>query len=359
MSALLETLKYRFDAFQGSITNEDHGTEGKFVEKESKMTKEEIDKLGPLGLRLVEGLRGPALRLVQQLDIQTLGASDGPKRLLEVFHVNLKPRNSQEARELDSAGAREGGPMARQSTESMTSYVSRRRAWWAALRSLDDSLKVPESILAEQVLTNGGISYDQQLMVRTMLQGKMIVESVSEELVSQHPQLHERERFNRHVKGGGKGWKSKSKHGGYRGFHAELVDDESTWDVLSQAPTGFSATEDGDRDYYEDEPYAGGAGYVSEYDNGDEEDDEAFLVMNFALLTESGFDMNNEEACALAAESLQLENEAYMLRTQGKGKGHGGFHQQQQFDISGQVSFQERKARLAQLKAKTECRLEM
>ena len=97
-------------------------------------------------------------------------------------------------------------------------------------------------------------------------------------------------------------------------------------------------------------------GYVSEYDMTEETDDEAFLFMNFALLSESGFDMNNEEACALAAESLQLENEAYMLRTQGKGKGHGGFQQQRQFDISGQVSFQERKARLAQLKAKTECR---
>ena len=377
MSALLETLKYRADAFQGSTTNEDHGTEGKFgiprfngdpmmlpeytyrvktrMEKESKMTKEEIDKLGPLGLRLVEGLRGPALRLVQQLDIQTLGASDGPKRILEVFHVNLKPRKAQEARELYSAGASEGGPMSRQSTESMSSYVARRRAWWAALRSLDDSLKVPESILAEQVLINSGISYDQQLMVRTMLQGKMTVELVAEELVSQHPQLHERERFNRHAKGGGKGWKGRMKAGGFRGFHAEIVEEDS-WDVTSQSPTGFTAMEDGDWDYHDEELYTGGAGYVSEYDMTEEDDDEAFLVMNFALLTESGFDMGNEEACALAAESLQLENEAYMLRTQGKGKGHGGFGQQRQFDISGQVSFQERKARLAQLKAKTECR---
>ena len=376
MSALLETLKYRHDAFNGSTTNEDHGTEGKFgiprfngdpmmlpeytyrvktrMEKEKSMTKEEVDKLGPLGLRLVEGLRGPALRLVQQLDIQTLGSPEGPKKLLEVFHANLKPRKAQEARELYSAGARDGGPLSRQSTESMASYVGRRRAWWAALRSLDDSLKVPETILAEQVLTNSGISYDQQLMVRTMLQGKMTVELVAEELVSQHPQLHERERFNRHVKGGGKGWKSR-KPGGFRGFHAEVADDES-WEWASQTPTGFTATEDGDWDYNEEELYTGGAGYVSEYDMTEEDDDEAYLVMNFALLTESGFDMTNDEACALAAESLQLENEAYMLRTQGKGKGHGGFGQQRQFDISGQVSFQERKARLAQLKAKTECR---
>ena len=166
-------------------------------------------------------------------------------------------------------------------------------------------------------------------------------------------------RFSRHSKSGGKGWKSRSKSGGYRGFHggfhAEMIDDES-WEWASQTPTGFSAVDDGEWDYVDDELYTGGAGYVSEYDMTEETDDEAFLVMNFALLSESGFDMNNEEACALAAESLQLENEAYMLRTQGKGKGHGGFQQQRQFDISGQVSFQERKARLAQLKAKTECR---
>ena len=58
----------------------------------------------------------------------------------------------------------------------------------------------------------------------------------------------------------------------------------------------------------------------------------------------------------MAAESLQLEHEAYMLRSQGKGKGHSGFHNQRHFDISGSVSFQERKARLAQLKSRTECR---
>ena len=79
-------------------------------------------------------------------------------------------------------------------------------------------------------------------------------------------------------------------------------------------------------------------------------------MMGFALLVDSGLDLGNEEACALAAETLQLEHEAYMLRHQGKGKGHSGFSQQRQFDISGSVSFQERKARLAQLKSRTECR---
>ena len=56
---------------------------------------------------------------------------------------------------------------------------SPQRAWRATLRdaghggsvNLDDSVKVPETILAEQLLTNANITNDQRLMVRAMLQG--------------------------------------------------------------------------------------------------------------------------------------------------------------------------------------------
>jgi len=76
----------------------------------------------------------------------------------------------------------------------------------------------------------------------------------------------------------------------------------------------------------------------------------------FALLCENGLGLYNDEACALAAESLQLEHEAYLPRGHGKGKRHGGFQPHRHFDISGSVSLQEREARLAQLKSRTECR---
>ena len=379
MSALLETLKYKPDSLQAGTTNEDFGTEGKFgiprfggdpatlpeytyrvmtrLEKEGKMSKEEVQKLGPLGLRLVEGLRGPALRLAQQVDIKTLGGDGGPKALLKVFHETLKPRKIQEARELYSAGAREGGPMARQLSEPMSSYVSRRRAWWAALQGLDAELKIPEMLLAEQVLTNSGLSLDQQLMVRTMLQGKMTVDAIAEELLSQHPNIHEKEKYHRHSKGSSKGgWKRNHRSGfggGFRGFHAESTayGEDEEW----SEPTGFTAFEDEVMDG-EDEQHGnhGLEGYAAEAYY--EEDDENYTVMGLALLVDSGLDLSSDEACALAAESLQLEHEAYMLRHQGKGKGHHGFSQQRQFDISGSVSFQERKARLAQLKSRTECR---
>ena len=61
---------------------------------------------------------------------------------------------------------------------------------------------------------------------------------------------------------------------------------------------------------------------------------------------DDGLDLENEEACALAAESLQLECEAFFVRNHAKGKGHGGFGAGRSFEISGQLSMHERRARL-------------
>lgn len=44
------------------------------IAREQAMTEEEVKKLGPLGLRLVEGLRGQAFRLAQQVDLTTLSS---------------------------------------------------------------------------------------------------------------------------------------------------------------------------------------------------------------------------------------------------------------------------------------------
>ena len=131
---------------------------------------------------------------------------------------------------------------------------------------------------------------------------------------------------------GSKGWRFQPRSKGGLGYFSEDVvnahgaDDCETG---SRSLAGFTAILD-------DEPYE------PEY--------------YFALLCENGLDLYNDEACALAAETLQLEHEAYLLRGHGKGKGHGGFQPHRHFDISGSVSLQERKARLAQLKSRTECR---
>ena len=381
MAAMLEGLKWRPDGGQPANGMDEQNTEGKFgvprfdgnphalqdyewrvktkIAKEAEMSKEEIAKLGPLGLRLVEGLRGPALRLAQQVDISVLSSSAGPTTLLKALNSNLKPRKEQQARELYSAGSKEGGMLSRQHGEPMSSYVARRTSWWHALQSLDQELRVPDVILAEMTLTNSGLSEDQRLMIRTVLQGRITTDTVATELLSQHPSIHERERRSGKPKGHSKGWRFPPRHKGghgHRGFFSEDFNaGNDDWECGSQSLTGFSAVLNDEHEaHVDDETY----GYVAEtqYEDASEYDDEGFLVMNFALLCENGLDLENDEAVALAAESLQLEYEAYMLRGHGKGKGHGGFQAQRQFEISGNVSFQERKARLAQLKARTECR---
>ncbi len=375
MAAILENLRY--DPTGGTaVALAEESSEGKFgiprfsgqpsslqeyafrvrskMHREAKMEESEVKKLGPLGLRLVEGLRGDALKLAQQLKMDDLAKPTAPEQLLKLFAENLKPRKAQEARELFAAGSKDGGILARQHNEPMSSYVMRRRAWWSALQDLEEDMRVSETILSEQLLANAGITEDQRLMVRTMLQGNMSFNRVAEELLAQHPRIQDRERRLKgkgHGKGFGKPWRKPFNPS--RSYWGEGHDEEDDdWEVQSQSLTGYTAECD---DYYENEElydsqsYAAFEGeYVEEYEH--------FLENHMALLSEGGFDIDNDEACALAAESIQLEYEAYNVRSQAKGKGHGGFGAARHFEVSGQLSLQERKARLQLLKSKTECR---
>ena len=56
--------------------------------KEKTLSKEEKEKLGPLGPRLVEGLTGTALRLAQTLSLDDLAKEDG---LLNALEGNSSP----------------------------------------------------------------------------------------------------------------------------------------------------------------------------------------------------------------------------------------------------------------------------
>ena len=77
--------------------------------------------------------------------------SEAPEILIILFEKTLRPRREREARELYAIGARDGGMMARQQGEPVSSYV------------------------AEQVLQNAGLTEDQKLIIRTTLRGKMEV----------------------------------------------------------------------------------------------------------------------------------------------------------------------------------------
>ena len=119
--------------------------------------------------------------------------------------------------------------------------------------------------------------------------------------------------------------------------------------------TSFTAEYDHEyEDYSTYEAYATQSFAASEHDQVN--DCDSFLGSQVALLMDSGLDLENDESCALAAGTMQLEAEAFNVRAKAQGKGHGGFGAHKQFEVSGQYSLQERKARLQQLKGKTTCR---
>ena len=102
----------------------------------------EAKKKGPLGLLLIDGLRGQALQVARELDPAKLAKPDGHKLLVDTLYKAFRPRRQQDARELYNAGAQTAGMLARQAGETMTSFLLRRRTWYMLI-DLDEKLQLP------------------------------------------------------------------------------------------------------------------------------------------------------------------------------------------------------------------------
>ena len=166
-----------------------------------------MKKLGPLGLRLVEGLRGPALHIVKAVKEEVLVSDKEP--LWEPFgpDTSKKPESSTS---LDP----EHGILSRQLGDPMSTYTMRRRSWYAMLTDLDSEIKLPELLLAEQILMNAGVTEEHLLMIKTSLGQIITVDGVCNELLNQHGNIPQRENKARPPwkRFGGKGnqpWKGK------------------------------------------------------------------------------------------------------------------------------------------------------
>ena len=118
--------------------------------KESMLSKEQQEKLGPLGLRLAERLIGPALQVAKKIGIDELSGKDGTKTLLRELEKQLLPLRKQAALELYNAGMRDG-VLSRQSGEPMSSYCLRRETWWTMLRDMDPGIQCSDTIVGEQL----------------------------------------------------------------------------------------------------------------------------------------------------------------------------------------------------------------
>ena len=110
MLALLDSLRYDPSFGTAAALNKDLNAESKSgiprfrvrtrIQRENLTDKDETKKYGPPGLRLIEGLRGSALRMAQSMEQSVLASEKGTEELLRTFENALKPRREQEAREL-------------------------------------------------------------------------------------------------------------------------------------------------------------------------------------------------------------------------------------------------------------------
>ena len=326
---------------------------------EKTLTEDDLRKRGPLGVRLIDGLKGPALQVARGLPIDKLSEEGGPSFLLKSLQPAFQPRVKQEARDLYQVGAQNGGMLSRQSGESMVSYVLRRRTWHDMMTGLDAGLTLPDGILAEQLLSNSGLSSDHQLLIRTALQGDLTFTKVSEEFIAQHSRLHEREHKGKgnHFRQslfskGGKSFGKKS--GSWKSYHVE--DDASeSWENASQSLGEYEDYDMGSAYYTAEEASVNEAHEVSEYDMAS---DSFQAFESYAAMVEVGLDEQDQESLDLAAEVIQSESEAYFMRQKAMGSGHKGFSGQgpRNFQVHGSLSLEEKKAKLQAVKSRTMCK---
>ena len=91
------------------------------------------------------------------MGIAALVADQGLRSLVKKVKENVFPRASEEAKELFRIGQVRGGILSRQSSESMVSYVDRRRRWWRMITELDPSTQLSEPMRAELMTELSGI----------------------------------------------------------------------------------------------------------------------------------------------------------------------------------------------------------
>ena len=308
--------------------------------KESTMTDGERKKLGPLALRLVERLQGPALQIAKALGLEKLGGADGTKVLLKALEDDLLPMRRQVAVEMYQAGSN-AGMLSRQHGESMASYVLRRETWWTQLQELDPEVQCSKAILGEQLLTQSGLSHMEQQLIRTAMNNDLSdMRRLGQTLRDQFGTVHEREK-QRKGKGDhrGKSWWNR----GYTSYLAE--NPEEIVDVETQNEN-YGPTENYDEEIYDED---------AEYQ--EIEGEEEFEQEIVAWFVEQGI---HPQTCGaddleMLYDTVEAEAVAFYSRQMASNRGYS-VPVINNYQPSGTSTLQEKQARVLAAKQRTRCR---
>ena len=253
--------------------------------------------------------------------------ADGLDFLVQTVQQRLFPQRTAEAREL----MRVGGPMSRVPGEPMTSYISRRRRWWALVHEMDNTLQLGDTVQGSMMLEQAGLSRFEQNMVLTYTKGQRTMTAIAEALLEQHYDVHHRGRETPTPTGNSSSPNRWRRRDTTRAYLAEAEPIKELTDTAAHGEEGISDDYDGEQD--------------------ETEDDEFHETDLAVLLGTSGEDPEADEALA---EALQLDAVAIVAwqrfsgkgKVKGKGKGR---------NKGNNLSLEERKKRFAELKSRTKC----
>ena len=159
---------------QGETSKEAEGDD-EAVPDDSKSAYKTVDNI-------INGLRGDALQVAMDLQIEVLVKEDGIAKLIEAMRAYVFPSKKHEAKELYSQGHKVGGILSRQPGESMLSYTNRRRRWWRLLVQMDSSIGLSDDIQGDLLLDNAMLDDKERLMIMTSTGNSTGFEKIAEAL---------------------------------------------------------------------------------------------------------------------------------------------------------------------------------
>ena len=151
-------------------------------------------KLAELYSKMISGLEGDAFTVAQDVPQDVRHGDEAIPATITALEAAVSKFKNDDARELYKMGSKPSGPMSRQRTESMVSYIARRKRWYDRLVALNADTRISPNILADQLLEMSGLSRSEVLMVRTATNNESNLTTISECLRRQHPDIHELEK---------------------------------------------------------------------------------------------------------------------------------------------------------------------
>ena len=152
--------------------------------------------------KVCDGLRVEAFVAAQEVGFDNLceivdGIPQGVDTLVQHTRRTVFPLTEHESKEPLRQRCHPGGPLSRQSGESMKQYVSRRRRCWVLLVQVGPVIHLSEGHRSDMLLDLSGLTREERIMVQASISNVRDFDRVAEALIIQHPRIHLQENQRR------------------------------------------------------------------------------------------------------------------------------------------------------------------